>query len=161
MSQQNKTEQRDAAVAAGAALELAVSSLLRWATRSDVRRSLLSPESARLSSTDTWLLGRIVGHGPMRLSDLAGWQGVDKSTMTAQVQRLERRGLVRRRSDADDRRAVLAEATPKGRAMHEMNRTQAGAVFGTLVAGWSSKDQAEFARLMGKLVSRLEERGTD
>ena len=47
-----------------------------------------------LSATDAWLLGRITDTGPVRLSALADWQEVDRSTMTTQVRRLERLGLV-------------------------------------------------------------------
>ncbi len=83
-------EGRDAAAAeAAVVLERAVPMLVRWFTRSDVRRSMLADADPALSATDAWLLGRITDTGPVRLSDLADWQEVDRSTMTTQVRRLE------------------------------------------------------------------------
>jgi DNA-binding MarR family transcriptional regulator len=143
----------------GDTLERAVSALLRWVTRPDVRRSLLSPEGHNLSTTDTWLLGRVTDRGRCRVSDLAAWQGVDKSTMTAQVQRLERHGLVSRRRDEQDRRVVLVEATPAGRAVHEKNKRAARDVVDALVADWPKREQAELVRLLNRLIPRLEGAG--
>ena len=73
--------------------------LVRWFTRSDVKRSMLADSEPTLSWTDAWLLGRIADTGPVRLSELADWQEVDRSTMTTQVRRLELLGLVGRATD--------------------------------------------------------------
>ena len=70
--------------------------LVRWFTRSDVRRAMLADTDPALSATDAWLLGRITDTGPVRLSGSADWQEVDRSTMTTQVRRLESLGLVSR-----------------------------------------------------------------
>src|SRR5919107_1853678 len=114
-----RTGTRGAAVAeAATALERAVPMLSRWFTRSDVRRSMLADTDSALSATDAWLLGRITDTGPVRLSELADWQEVDRSTMTTQVRRLETQGLVSRVADPDDGRAVLIRATAAGAARH-------------------------------------------
>src|SRR3954465_9317976 len=77
------------AAEAAKAMERAVPMLVRWFTRSDVRGSMLADTNPALSATDAWLLGRIADTGPVRLSELARWQEVDRSTMTTQVRRLE------------------------------------------------------------------------
>ena len=81
---------------AASALERAVPMLVRWFTRGEVKRSMLADVEPSLSWTDAWLLGRIADTGPVRLSSLAAWQEVDRSTMTTEVRRLEKLGLVDR-----------------------------------------------------------------
>src|SRR3954449_3621762 len=84
---------RGAATEAAVVFERAVPMLVRWFTRSEVKRSMLADADPSLSWTDAWLLGRITDTGPVRLSQLADWQEVDRSTMTTQVQRLQELGV--------------------------------------------------------------------
>src|SRR3954452_21980614 len=103
---------------AAAVMERAVPMVVRWFTRGDVRRAMLADAEPALSATDAWLLGRITDTGPVRLSALADWQEVDRSTMTTQVRRLESLGLVSRTADPLDGRAALVKATRTGSARH-------------------------------------------
>jgi DNA-binding MarR family transcriptional regulator len=80
--------------------------LLRGVRKEDLR-SGLGP--SRLSA-----LSVLVFAGAMRLSDLARIEQVRPPTMTKVVAGLEERGLVKRRGDAEDRRAVRLEATARG-----------------------------------------------
>ena len=52
--------------------------------------------------------------GPRRMSELAAEHGVRMPTMTAQVNRLVRDGLVARGADASDARVVTISLTPDG-----------------------------------------------
>jgi DNA-binding MarR family transcriptional regulator len=135
------------AAEAAAGMERAVPMLVRWFTRSDVRRSMLAHTDPALSATDAWLLGRITDTGPVRLSELAEWQEVDRSTMTTQVRRLEMRGLVAR---APDPRA--------GAARHLRTKQTARAVYETLLSGWSEDDLEKAAHVAARLVDTLERR---
>lgn len=148
----------DAAAKAAAALERAVPMLVRWFTRSDVRRSMLADTDPRLSATDVWLLGRITDTGPVRLSELADWQEVDRSTMTAQVRRLETQGLVGRASDPRDGRAALVSATRAGAARHRRTQRTARGVYEELLAGWSEDELQQAAEVAARLVETLEGR---
>src|SRR5689334_2165656 len=56
----------------------------------------------------------LVRSGPMRLGDLAAREGVAPPTLTRMVAVLEEGGLVDRRPDEKDRRAVLVSVTPDG-----------------------------------------------
>ncbi len=49
------------------------------------------------------------------MSELGRIIGVDNSAMTGLIDRLEKAGLVRRKSKRDDRRALLIGITPEGR----------------------------------------------
>jgi DNA-binding MarR family transcriptional regulator len=139
----------------GEALESALSTILRWSTRADNRRLLHDATGAALSNTDSWLLERVVAVGPLRMSKLAGWMAVDKSTITTEIRRLEKAGLVSRRADPIDRRAVLITATDEGRVAIERHRQTVQDVYGTLVGKWSEEDRSEFARLLGRFTEEL------
>lgn len=52
---------------------------------------------------------------PRSQAELAGLVGVDRTTMVALVDALQRKGLVQRRPHADDRRKNVIEITPSGR----------------------------------------------
>ena len=68
------------------------SGLSRLASRMRLRNAM-HPGIRNLAQTDAWLLSHLAATGPARMSALAEWQAVDRSTMTAQVKRLERAGL--------------------------------------------------------------------
>jgi DNA-binding MarR family transcriptional regulator len=149
-----------AVAAAAAAMERAVPMVVRWFTRSDVRRSMLADAAPPLSATDAWLLGRITDTGPVRLSALADWQEVDRSTMTTQVRRLESLGLVSRDTDPLDGRAVLVRATRAGAARHRRTKQTARAVYESFLADWTEDDLRQAANVAARLVEALEHRGT-
>jgi DNA-binding MarR family transcriptional regulator len=72
------------------------------------------------------LVIRILGLRPeMSAGALADTLHVHPSTLTGVLQRLEGRGLVRRRADPADGRRVILSLTPKG---HQLERTLAGTV---------------------------------
>lgn len=143
---------RQPAAEAASELERAVPMLMRWFTRSDVKRSMLANVEPALSWTDAWLLGRITDTGPVRLSDLASWQEVDRSTMTMQVRRLEELGLVDRATDPIDRRATLVRATRAGAARHRRTKQAARGVYEMLLEGWSDDDLRQAARVAARLI---------
>src|ERR687886_1973406 len=78
--------------------------------------AVLRPASRELSRTATSVLARLRDGGPQRITDLAGAEAVAQPTMTTLVKRLERAGLVDRRADAADGRAVLVAVTDEGLA---------------------------------------------
>ncbi len=69
-----------------------------------------------LSLTQLRVLG-ILRDRRLRMSDLAAYLGLEKSTMSGLVDRAERRGLLQRMPSADDRRAIDVELTPAGRRL--------------------------------------------
>jgi DNA-binding MarR family transcriptional regulator len=66
---------------------------------------------------------RIIGHleaeEPTNLSRLARHMGVQASTMSINVERLVRKGLVRRERAPDDRRQIRLRLTPEGARLKE------------------------------------------
>src|SRR5262245_12153639 len=96
------------------ALHSAAIHLLRGVRKED-ERSGVGP--ARLSA-----LSVLVFAGPLRLTELARIEQVKPPTMTKVVAGLEAAGLVRRRDDAEDARAVRLEATARGTKLLQEGR---------------------------------------
>ena len=140
---------------AGAVIEASLATVLRWSSRADNRRTLHDADGAALTSTDAWLLDYVLSAGPIRMSAVAGWMSVDKSTATAEVRRLEQGGLVERVTDPSDRRAVLVSATEEGRIAIDRHRQAAQQVYNTLVGKWSERDRTELARLLSRFVDEF------
>ena len=88
------------------ALHSAAIHLLRRLRREDDRSGI---SAAKLSA-----LSVLVFRGPMRLTDLAAAEQVKPPTMTRLVSAMEAEGLVRRRGDQNDARAVRLDATSRG-----------------------------------------------
>ena len=90
--------------------------------------------------------------GAVRQADLIDTLGVDPSTVTKMLQRLQRTGNVTRTTDPADRRAVLVEATETSSAL----RPEIEAAWKTLeqrtVAGLHPAEHAELLRLLEKVA---------
>jgi len=76
-----------------------------------------------ITTQQMFVMGSLEG-GSRRMSDLAAEHGVRLPTMTRQIGRLARDGLVTRGRDAEDARVVTAELTPIGRARLVRGREQ-------------------------------------
>ena len=88
---------------------------------------------------------------PQRMSALAHRNEVAPRTVTTLVDGLERRGLVHRTSDPEDRRAVLVEITEKGAALMQEIEWGRQALADEFVTGLTPAERVEFARLLRKL----------
>ena len=99
-----------------ASTELAdsLTAIVGWASRNDVQTEVMRRAHCSLPISHIWLLVRIATCGPCHPSDLAVFSGVDNSTITPKLQRLEAEDLLGRRSDPADRRAALVHITPAG-----------------------------------------------
>jgi DNA-binding MarR family transcriptional regulator len=79
---------------------------------------------AKLTSTETTVLGAAVRNGPVGLTRLAIAEGMNPTMLSRVVRHLEEGGLVVRRADPDDKRAGFVEATPAGRRLDERIHTE-------------------------------------
>lgn len=133
-------------------LEGLVSALTRLSTRARLRRSMVSA-SSELSPTDAWLVRFLCDRGPARMSALATWQDVDRSTMTTQVGRLEKAGLVERGPDPKDRRAVVVCATEAGYAVYQANRAAATTLLTQILSDWTDAEREHFVAALDRFVA--------
>lgn len=95
---------------------------------------------------------------PFRLkpSELARAQLVTPGGMTGRLDRLERAGLVRRRTGETDRRVVEVELTPKALRLVDRMLPAHVANEERLLAGLGKRDRAELDRLLAKLLAGIE-----
>ena len=90
-------------------------------------------------------------HGSCRLTELAERIEVKPSAVTVMVDRLEKRGFVRRVQDPGDRRAVLVEVTAEGR---EALR-KAGELRSELLARFMDRLEPAEGRKLADLLERM------
>ena len=89
--------------------------------------------------------------GPVRLGDLAERLRIAPRSATGVVDGLQERGLVERRADPDDRRAILVALNDKGAETAAAIRAARSSGAGSLFALLSDADRAELARILATL----------
>ncbi len=93
---------------------------------------------------------------PVRLADLAREVGVSQGTASTLVEALVRDGLVARRVDENDRRAIRLTTTAEGEAQARNWLRDyvvvAGEIFGCLTAD----EQRELTRLLDRIAESLD-----
>jgi DNA-binding MarR family transcriptional regulator len=118
--------------------------VLRLLRREDETSGLTAPRLSALSV--------VVFAGPITLRDLAAAEGVTPPTMTRLVDGLEGDGLVVRRDDPTDGRAIRIRATAKGTKLLMNARARRVAALTARVADLSADDQA----LLGRAAEVME-----
>ncbi|MFF9471078.1 MarR family winged helix-turn-helix transcriptional regulator [Streptomyces roseolus] len=101
------------------------------------------------------MMMRLWDGGAARQSELIQSLGLDPSTVTKMLQRLEQCGYVRRSPDPADRRAVLVEATEEGKALRAGVENAWSDLEAGSLAGLDPAERAELARLLGVLAENL------
>ncbi|MEV4805481.1 MarR family transcriptional regulator [Nonomuraea sp. NPDC049421] len=123
------------------------------------------PSVRRLNFSTLSVLHTLARKGPLRLTDLTATEQLKQPALTALVAKLEREGLVSRRPDPRDGRAVLLSLTPDGRRIVESRRADRVERLRRLVEQLDDGDRAalaDVARVLGRLTeiaAGLEERG--
>jgi DNA-binding MarR family transcriptional regulator len=95
---------------------------------------------------------------PHRLSPTSLGRGLMLSSagVTSRIDRLERRGLVRRLPDPDDRRGVIVELTDEGLALVDQAVEAVTESDRQLLGRLDAKEMAELEGLLRKLLAGLE-----
>lgn len=70
-----------------------------------------------LTRTQVSTLATVARLGPLRISELAEFEGVNPTMLSRIVGKLEERGLLHRSPDPDDGRAARVEATAEGQEL--------------------------------------------
>jgi DNA-binding MarR family transcriptional regulator len=133
-------------IAIADALHSAAIHLLRGVRKEDARTGV---GPARLAA-----LSVLVFAGPMRLTELASIEQVKPPTMTKVIGGLESAGLVRRRGEPGDARAVRLEATARGtRLLQEGRRRRVNRLASAL--GTLTVDELETLARAATIVERV------
>jgi DNA-binding MarR family transcriptional regulator len=124
-------------------------------TRELTRASGGPDDGPPMTSTQRLALFETAVRGPVRLSELAERMGITAPTASRAVDGLVELGLLERRPDPDDRRAVRIDLTRPGRKRVEERQSRAAAALEPIVAALSAQDRAQLAALLTRLADAL------
>lgn len=94
----------------------------------------------------------VIRDRPRGMTELGEMLRLEKSSLSGLVDRVERRGLLRRTSSPTDRRAVTIEVTPPGKAIVDPLYDEVSQRLDRIVTGLSPADRERFTRLATRIV---------
>ena len=109
-----------------------------------------------VSEREVTLLRTLAAEGPMITKDLGGRFHVPVSTMTGLVDRMEKKGLVRRVLGRRDRRSIELEATPAGTVALEEHGRGIEAIARGMLDALSERDQQTLITILRRVRTRIE-----
>ena len=86
--------------------------------------------------------------------------GLDKTTLTSQLDRLERMGLVVRQADPADRRARIPGITEAGDAVRAEVATASAAVEEAAVSPFNQEQVGTFRQMLVEIIGESQDRGS-
>jgi DNA-binding MarR family transcriptional regulator len=107
------------------------------------------------------LLVRLDMSGPLSVAVLADQVGRDHTTVSRQLAKLERLGLISRQADGDDRRVRTASLTAAGDGIVRAITAARRRLLSRALADWSDADRASLAILNRRFVDALAQAGHD
>jgi DNA-binding MarR family transcriptional regulator len=116
------------------------------------RMSIRLPTVQRLSFTTLSVLHTLGRNGPKRLTELTASEQVTQPAITQIVTNLERGGLVERRPDPSDGRAILVHITTQGAAIVDGRRADRMAHLSELTSQLTPAERAAIATALPALA---------
>lgn len=98
------------------------------------------------------LLGQLAEYGDMKLAKLADHLSVEAPLVTALVDRLEKKGFVKRTNDIQDKRAKVISATNKGLKLIEEIEPHVKDAMRVLLKGVPHDDILAYLRVLEAIV---------
>lgn len=102
------------------------------------------------------ILCRLADQGPQRLGALATAYGLDPSTITRQVQALERAGLATRSTDSADRRASILTLTEEGLEVLDRTRRHRRQRLDEILGDWDDDEREKLGELLAKFNDSMD-----
>lgn len=118
------------------------------------------PTVRRFNFSTLSVLHTLSRSGPLRLTDLLATEQLKQPALTSLVAKLEQDGLVRRRPDPSDGRAILLSLTPAGRRVVQARHTNRVAKLTQLVDQLTDAERAVLADSVD-VLARLTELAED
>jgi DNA-binding MarR family transcriptional regulator len=118
----------------------------------------LHPGAPSLTPTKLRALDVIGNQDGIRIGELADRIGIDETTATRLVDRLEATGLAERRTAADDRRVTLVRLTQPGVVLVREVARRRQRFFCDVLAALEPDERAELVRLTAKAAAVLRDR---
>ncbi|WP_298040944.1 MarR family winged helix-turn-helix transcriptional regulator [uncultured Microbacterium sp.] len=128
--------------------------MARWSSTS-VQESVAASAGVRIDSADIPALYMLGLEGPSRSSALAAALHLTRPTMSKQLARLERAGLIERRTDPSDGRASVIILSPAGGTAHRRLVAEGVAMLHSATAAWDDAETARFTDQLSRLVAEL------
>ncbi|RYP85902.1 MarR family transcriptional regulator [Nocardioides guangzhouensis] len=102
------------------------------------------------------ILCLLADEGPQRLGSIATAFRLDPSTITRQVQAVERIGLVEKASDPLDRRATLLYLTAHGTHTVETARAHRRRMLDAILVDWTDEERGQFLRALQRFNDTMD-----
>jgi DNA-binding MarR family transcriptional regulator len=144
-----------AQTAIGEASELNTARLRIAVTRLS-RRLRPTAAAGSMTTTEVDVLVAIDRHGPLRLSDLAGFAGLNPTMLSRLIPKLEVAGLMRRLVAEGDRRVCRVEITAKGLRLLERIRSERNDSLSRLLSALDDADRQTLAAAVPVLEALAE-----
>jgi len=129
---------------------------LRIAVARLSRRLRPTAAAGSLTTTEVDVLVALDRRGPLRLSDLAGFAGLNPTMLSRLIPKLEDAGLMRRLVAEGDRRVCRVEVTAKGRRLLERIRSERNDALSRLLQQLETGERAAVAQAVPVLEQLAE-----
>ncbi len=121
----------------------------------------LHPGAPTLTPTKLRALDVIGEEDGVRVGELAGRLGIDETTATRLVDRLEAEGVAERRSSPSDKRVTLVGLTPPGVVLAKEAARRRQLFFCDVLAALEPDERTELVRLTAKAAAVLRDRSAE
>ncbi len=126
--------------------------LVLWKAFDSLRRHAESHiHSLGIGLSDFGVLETLLHKGPQPVNTIGNRIRLTSGSITAAVDRLERKGLVERRGDPDDRRARVVHLTASGRELIACAFADHQAAMERAASGLTAAERSQAIRLLKKL----------
>lgn len=85
-------------------------------------------------------------------SEISNEMGISSARIAAALNSLERKGLITRQIDLSDRRRILVDLTPEGKALAEEQHQKAMETLTNTLRQLGEQDAREYVRITGRLA---------
>ena len=121
------------------------------------RRLRPTAAAGSLTVTEVDVLVAAERRGPIRLSDLAAFAGLNPTMLSRLIPKLEEAGLIRRLFDSADRRVCRVEATQKGHRLLERIRSERNDALSSKLEALDAAERAALAAALPVLEELAEQ----
>ena len=137
------------------AFEVGFSSVVRWSLYQFHAR-LTAPSGISIDRSTISILTRLNAVGPMRISVLADYLGLDRSTLSRQVAAAVASGYIDRAPDPQDSRATVLTMTALGREAFLRLQRSRNQLIAEITSSMTASERALLAEALPILVRALE-----
>jgi DNA-binding MarR family transcriptional regulator len=114
-----------------------------------------SSEAVNLSKQECRVITVVGQRQPLIMREIAEHSGLSVTNTTGIVERLVRKGYLRRERSEQDRRIVCIQLTPDGTRIYDLEVENYRSVSAAILAALDLEERAEMLRMMHKVAERL------